>query len=789
VSAGARVQVRGRSWTLATCEPHSDCDELQLTSLENGRGLILLWPFDRPAAQRVPPQLRVVRTRSWLHHVRAGASADRPPVHLLSGGRGSRAILPYQLAPAIAVAEGARRVLLADEVGLGKTVQAGWIIDDAVCGHQDARVLVAVPAGLRLQWSRELARLFGLDAVVIDARSLLRVVNDLPADINPWTPPGVYIVSLDFLKRQDVTASAVGVTWDVLVVDEAHVAAAPTERYEAVHAIARRARTVVLITATPFSGDDASFSSLISIGATGDAPQPLMFRRSRADVGDARRRRHRFVRVAITPAERQLQRLLERYCGEIWLDAPSREGRLAAIVLRKRALSSAAALGRSLRRRQRLLAASAASAVQLTLFDRDVDDDDEEPGGVLATPGLADTSREHRWLERLIAASDRAGRLDSKVRYLARLLRRIGNEPVVVFTEFRDTLADLAAAFPSALRLHGGMTASERDDVQARFNADGGCLFATDAAAHGLNLQRRCRVVVNFELPWNPARLEQRIGRVDRMGQTRIVHAATLVARDTAEDVVIANIARRLTRVARTLGPNDRLTAFLDDARIAGMAIGGDPIPDLAADCDESPATVVPPAALAEAERLQALASAGRASVSRTRDVAVTSARASVGLPAGFVAMVRWTLQAATGHTAACRTLFLHLPDRPAKPSTAADVRRAAAAAIAAHREEFVERARAEVRPLRETYLAAHARATGSRIAREIEIAGIAPAAAALQPGLFDRRAVDEATFAEAVRDDIREDTSRRIAQLRAGEALEERVDITGLLIIWSRHA
>ena len=103
-------------------------------------------------------------------------------------------------------------------------------------------------------------------------------------------------------------------------------------------------------------------------------------------------------------------------------------------------------------------------------------------------------------------------------------------EAAIVFTEYRDTLRHLAAAMPEALQMHGGMTAAERAGVQQRFNEEGGWLIATDAASEGLNLQQRCRLVVNYELPWNPARLEQRIGRVDRIGQRRSVHAVSLVA-------------------------------------------------------------------------------------------------------------------------------------------------------------------------------------------------------------------------------------------------------------------
>ena len=579
VTAGARIVVRGRLWRLDSVDAHEDCCELQLTSADDGDTRVLLSPFDRPVAQILPQRLDVLRARRWLRHVCRIAASDRPPVHLLTrSGPVPAAILPYQLVPALEIAAGARHVLLADEVGLGKTAQAGWIIADTIARQRDARVLIAVPAGLRGQWAQELARLFTIAAVVADAGWLISAVNDLPRDVNVWTPPGVYLVSLDFLKRPDIAACARDVIWDLLVVDEAHVAAAPTERHRALAPIARRSRVVALITATPFSGDGASFASLTSLGVATGAQAPLMFRRSRADVGDLRRRRHRFVRVRLTPVEQRLQRLLQRYCREVWKDAPSAEGRLAAVVLRKRALSSPGALERSLQRRLRLLSTGMETVVQLSLFADDVDAEDDEPSGVLAAAGLLDAGRERRWLERLVDAARCAAGANSKLEYPKRLLRRMPGEAAVVFTEFRDTLSELASVFPSSLRIHGGMGAAERSDVQARFNEEGGLLFATDAAAYGLNLHGRCRVVVNFELPWNPARLEQRIGRVDRIGQARPVIATTLVACDTAEDFVVANLARRLWNVAGSFGVDDRLAAFLDDARMAGMVVGGEPV-------------------------------------------------------------------------------------------------------------------------------------------------------------------------------------------------------------------
>ena len=135
---------------------------------------------------------------------------------------------------------------------------------------------------------------------------------------------------------------------------------------------------------------------------------------------------------------------------------------------------------------------------------------------------------------------------------LRRIIRRI-KEPVIVFTEYRDTLDAIATAIgdlrPTTL-LHGGMSATERHESVAAFTkGDATLLLATDAGSEGLNLQSTCRVVINLELPWNPIRLEQRIGRVDRMGQTRPVHAINLFAAGTAEGDVLARLQERLARI------------------------------------------------------------------------------------------------------------------------------------------------------------------------------------------------------------------------------------------------
>ena len=230
---------------------------------------------------------------------------------------------------------------------------------------------------------------------------------------------------------------------------------------------------------------------------------------------------------------------------------------LALSVLEKRALSSPWSLAQSVGRRLASLAEPALpSDLQLALPLGDPDGeqtDDDAPPWWPRELGLADKREDRRLLMVLAgAAKNAAMHGDSKLLRLRRVLNRV-RESALIFTEYRDTAIHLAATLGRpALLLHGSMSRVERSAAVERFTrTPGTILFATDAAGQGLNLQQTCRLVINVELPWNPMRLEQRIGRVDRIGQTRVVHAVHLVASETHESSILSRLKTRVTR-ART---------------------------------------------------------------------------------------------------------------------------------------------------------------------------------------------------------------------------------------------
>jgi hypothetical protein len=387
------------------------------------------------------------------------------------------------------------------------------------------------------------------------------------------------------------------------------------------------------------------------------------------------------------------------------------------------------------------------------------------------------------------AAAAAAG-ADSKLRRLVRLLGRMRGEAAIVFTEYRDTLRHLAAALPNALQLHGGMSAAERSAVQQRFNEHGGWLLATDAASEGLNLQHRCRLVVNYELPWNPARLEQRIGRVDRIGQRKPVHAITLVARDTAEDLVVANFTRRLARVAATLGERDRLAAFLDEARIARSVIGAAEFAETEegaehADRFDASALAPPDVRDAAARAAEHVRRRLAAPCAWTR-APIASARASATLRPGCVIALRCAAQTRTGSIVGERLAIVHVTGEGARgrPTSAADLRTRGMAAV----DRLVRYAGDAVPQLSgwfEGVQRAHAAAIDANVARETALRDRRTEAPPVQRGLFDRRAVAAADRQAVADAELREEARERIGQLQHGRPLQLNVTPAGVLVLW----
>ncbi len=358
--AGDLVRVRRRRWRVLDVRTHAHCQLLTLAAAGGGDVRRILAPFDEIERVHRRDEPRLVSRRQWRRACRFLFATHSPPGALRTGRRARIDLLPHQLEPALAIIGGlGSRLLLADEVGLGKTIQAALVVSELKERGAADRVLIVTPAGLREQWAGELAGRFGLDAFVADARQMRRRQADLPVGVNPWTTVPVAIASMDYVKRPEILASVLGCRWDVLIVDEAHNAAGHTERHDAIAALGARCPYVLLLTATPHNGDRRAFAALCDIGAHGD---PLLVcRRTRRDVSLGVDRRVHLLRVSPSPAERRMHALVEELTRLV-RDAPPQtevardEARLALTVLNKRALSSAWALQQTVERRLTTLA-------------------------------------------------------------------------------------------------------------------------------------------------------------------------------------------------------------------------------------------------------------------------------------------------------------------------------------------------------------------------------------------------------------------------------------------------
>ena len=554
------VEVRGEAWVVSRRIPYDGCALLRLEGRgahNFGRAFEVLEPFDR-ITPIGPHRLRQRRHDAVVRHALDALAGARPPAALWTAAAANIDLLPYQWEPALAVLGGATRVLLADEVGLGKTVQAGLIIGELQARGLVERALILVPAGLRATWARELHDRLAIEARIVDHGELAQLTAVWPADVNPWSRRGVTIASIDYVKRPEVLAAIEGVPIDIVIADEAHHLTPGSDRGAAVDRLAARAWWVVLVSATPHSGEDTAFDFLSNLGRAGDAI--VVFRRRRHQSGRSVERRRRLIAVAPSAADQRLLEAVERYSQLIARCRGERDPQVALVAstLTRRAASSARAIGRTLTRRLALLAGQDDPLPrQAPLPWEEVETgDDDQPAAELSVQGLDDPAEERRLIERLIALAAAAEAGASKIGCLLRLLDRV-REPIVIFTEYRDTLDAIAASLPDRVTvatLHGGSTATERQRSIDRFNGGSvDVLIATDAGGEGVSLHHRCRLVVTMELPWNPQRLEQRVGRVDRIGQRRRVHAIHLFHAGTVEDEVLARLERRRIHAERAL--------------------------------------------------------------------------------------------------------------------------------------------------------------------------------------------------------------------------------------------
>lgn len=597
---GALVRARGREWVV---QPQSDENQLRLRPLGGSEeDLVTLLPalefippepavFPPPDPDRTGTHDAAVLLRDALQlKLRAGAGPFR--------SFGNIAVEPraYQLVPLLmALRLPTVRLLIADDVGIGKTIEAGLIVRELLDRGEIGRMAVLCPPHLVEQWQQELLTHFHLKAIALTASSVAGLERRLPQGVSLFDHHSFVVVSLDYIKSERHREHFLAIAPECIVVDEAHTCTAAGGarqlRFELLQRLsADESRHLLLLTATPHSGNDAAFHNLLSLvnpvfsalegagekqrGALREELARHFVQRRRKDIeewqeaGIFPRRMTAEITYTLTGGWGAFFDNVQDYCIELAGRTERERGQAARLIwyatlaLMRCVASSPAAAEKALTTR---LTGAMEEFEWLTddhrLYDGHADDlvvnDLEPPGQLEEAPRLEALIREARTL----AGKKGDPKLAALIGHLAPLLSD-GFRPVV-FCRYIATAhyvaEHLRAHFPDVTidAVTGEYTPEERETRISELGEAGHpLLVATDCLSEGVNLQSHFNAVVHYDLAWNPTRHEQREGRVDRFGQKAPeVRCAMLYGQDNPIDGFILNvILKKAEAIRKELG-------------------------------------------------------------------------------------------------------------------------------------------------------------------------------------------------------------------------------------------
>lgn len=564
---------------------------------------------------------------------------------------------PYQLLPLKKALDLPRvNLLIADDVGLGKTVEAGLIARELLLRRRVDRIVVSAPASMVSQWHDEMAQKFGLDFRIIDREYLLETRRDRGFAANPWALGSRFILSHDLLRDENYadglrTLLGAFAPKSLFILDEAHHAApsggaqyaVESQFTRSVRDIAGRFEHRLFLSATPHNGHSSSFSTLLEIldpnRFTRGIPvqprdlAPVMVRRLKTDL---RALGHAFPERRVEPViieglatdspELMLAEMLSAYRDTA---ADSLNARFLFAQLQQRLFSSISAFARTLETHRNTL---------LRKLDVSAEGDQEEIG-LAGRRALADLGEDAMaQVDTMLqvareAAQKPDARIDSLLDWIEDNMRDVSGwseTRVILFTEWTDTChwlvrkleEGLLRRFGEKADLDGrietftGSTDSDtRDDIKRRFNADPKkhslrILVCTDAAREGINLQSCCHDLFHIDLPWNPARLEQRNGRIDRKLQPApIVTCRYFLYAQREEDVVLDALVRKSETIRKQLGTAGEVLRLELDERLNRDGIRRGESQNMAKEIEALSSAKVELAAaeLGDADRMQGL--------------------------------------------------------------------------------------------------------------------------------------------------------------------------------------
>jgi len=525
-------------------------------------------------------------------------------------------IEPYQVQAAYEILNSYdHRYLIGDEVGLGKTIEAGIVIEELIARERAQRVLIVAPAPLTVQWQAEMREKFDRNFVIYD-RDTVRTHQQSHPNQNVWLQEDLIITSIDFAKQEDMLEALrnLDAPWDVAVFDEAHHLTARrssddsierTQRYMVGEAIAENSDALLLLTGTPHKGKSDQFYFMISLldpyrfshesQIHPDALEDLMIRRLKDDMYETDGTRMfpekniEALGVDMSPAERKLYDDVTEYIREYYNLAQQEENKAAGftmVIYQKRLVSSIYAIRKSLENRMRAIQNDAVaedlsdevqeliprySTEPETLTDAERQRVEEELETVTITLNRSQIQQE---LDRVKQLWQQAKNIetDSKARLLRTFVEDIltedPDEKILIFTEYTDTLEYLRdQVFPEydIARVYGDLNQDRRRQEMRDFENEKSIMIATDAAQEGLNLQF-AHIMVNYDLPWNPIRIDQRMGRLHRYGQDRTVEIRNLFFKNTRESEILNLLIEKTNQIESDLGMrSDILGRVLED--------------------------------------------------------------------------------------------------------------------------------------------------------------------------------------------------------------------------------
>jgi superfamily II DNA or RNA helicase len=562
-------------------------------------------------------------------------------VRLVSPWQSAVQVEEYQLFPVLKAMQMPRiSMLLADDVGLGKTIEAGLILAELYVRRRIRRVLIVCPASLQLQWRAEMQEKFHLDFTIVDREETFRLQRELGPDSNPWLSYPRIITSMDYLRQKDILESFRAATdklagrfedimpWQMLVVDEVHNLAPSrygdiSDRCDMLRQISPWFEHRLFLSATPHNGYTLSFTGLLELLDPVRFQQKteldendhkqigvVMVRRLKSDLteeGEPDRFANRKVEkldIVLHEPERALFAALQTYRKALHRLLRTRGknerhlGEFLIKLLTKRLLSSSYAFARTWWQHVEGLDLDGPN---LEVMEHSVNraeaviSDDEERGlreeDAIKQTGAWLRRYAHQlktecqevsncltllgWSKEALQQPLRAVQLPPDARWdrLQKLISDIlrdgpqlrKDERLIIFTEYKHTLEYLVERLrreerletPVVECLYGGATSKVRDRIKDAFNDPADplrILVGTDTVSEGINLQATCRNVLHQDIPWNPMRMEQRNGRVDRHGQEQEVRAYHFASAEKDDLEFMAGLVVKVEQAREDLG-------------------------------------------------------------------------------------------------------------------------------------------------------------------------------------------------------------------------------------------